>query len=76
MARERGDTPAEIPERVFRQSEDYRVLSAARAQRRRRERAEFVARIPVLKLAVVAVPLVALLGWYWIGRFLGLVGGQ
>ena len=79
MAREPDQAPSEISERMFRQSDDYRHLAAVKAEQRRQVRAELRARWPLRRIAglalVYGVPLALLVGWYWAGKALNLVGG-
>ncbi len=72
-------TPTEIPEQMFRKTEEFRHVAAAKADNKRLARAELRARWPlgrIVKLALIyGGPLAVLLGWYWAGKVLNMGGG-
>ena len=71
--------PTEIPERLFRQSDEFRAVAAVKAEQRRQARAELLARWPVgraMKTALIyGMPAALLVGAYWAGKALNMFGG-
>ena len=72
--------PTEIPERLFRQGEDWRHIRSVEAEQRRQARHALRARWPLGRVVraglVYGAPVALVLGWYWAGRAIGMIGGN
>jgi hypothetical protein len=66
-----GGAETEIPERLFRQSDDFKALQVARREQARQARAAMLARVtsaPFLRsLGACVAPFGALAAVYWFG---------